>query len=381
LTLKFIIKAFLGSETFQSHQREMIQASNFLDLECSLKKAQDFNKSRSNEEDLFEEGHFMDEEEFSLLIMYLLKRIQEMMRVENKSMDQVFELQDLCYSSIALLDGGLRREVMCRLHTDSLIVKNHGTEYYLKKQTEKVNRGNSHEIPILEVSAYLFLLWKRERDALLKEDSNKIVFLWINMNFKPARPSMMVERLRRLLKDFNPCLQMHKLDLRRLKISSLFAKRGNDVVTPVELMDVQLNLVADYLNTSLNCIQNNYNRHKTQLKKALNILQPVSKEMNEVFEEFKSASVSLVESVLKEAPKKMNRYVRRTLDEEQHRVEYAEWKKEFDQFRVECPEYPSFDEMYGRVMKRRKKKENPMKEGDGKDVIHDKMDIEMEKKQ
>jgi hypothetical protein len=137
LTLKFIIKAFLGSETFQSHQREMIQASNFLDLECSLKKAQDFNKSRSNEEDLMEEGHFMEEQEVSLLLMYLLKRIQEMMRVENKSMDQVFELQDLCYSSIALLDGGWRREVMCRLHTDSLIVKNHGTEYYLKNKLKK----------------------------------------------------------------------------------------------------------------------------------------------------------------------------------------------------------------------------------------------------
>jgi hypothetical protein len=43
---------------------------------------------------------------------------------------------------------------MCRLHVDSLIVKN--GEYFLKKQTEKTNRGNSHEIPILEVSAYCF---------------------------------------------------------------------------------------------------------------------------------------------------------------------------------------------------------------------------------
>src|SRR5690348_3394345 len=35
LTLKFIIKAFLGSETFQAHQKQMIQASNFLDVECA----------------------------------------------------------------------------------------------------------------------------------------------------------------------------------------------------------------------------------------------------------------------------------------------------------------------------------------------------------
>ena len=174
----------------------MIQTSNFLDLECSLKKAQDFNKSRANEEDLLESGHFMEEEEFSLLIMYLLERTQGLVKVENKTLDQLFELQDLCYSGMAMLDGGLRREVMCRLHGDSLIVKN--GEYYLKKQTEKTNRGNSHEIPILEVSAYLFLLWKKERDALLKENSTSIVSLWINTNHKPSRPSMIVERLRKI---------------------------------------------------------------------------------------------------------------------------------------------------------------------------------------
>jgi hypothetical protein len=110
LTLKFIIKSFLGTDAFQGHQKEMIQASTFLDLECSLKKGQDFNKSRANEEDLMESGHFMEEEEFSLLIMYLLNRIQELVKVEKKSLDQVFELQDLCYSTMALLDGGLRRK-------------------------------------------------------------------------------------------------------------------------------------------------------------------------------------------------------------------------------------------------------------------------------
>jgi hypothetical protein len=106
----------MSTDAFQAHQKEMIQASTFLDLECSLKKGQDFNKSRANEEDLMESGHFMEEEEFGLLIMYLLKRIQEVVKVEQKSMDQLFELQDLCYSTMALLDGGLRREVMCRLH-------------------------------------------------------------------------------------------------------------------------------------------------------------------------------------------------------------------------------------------------------------------------
>ena len=353
LTLKFIIKSFLGSKTFEAHQKQMIQASSFLDLECSLKKAQNFNKSRPNEEDLMQEGHFMEEEEFRLLVIYLLKRIQELIKVEKKSVDQMFELQDLCYSTMALLDGGLRREVMCRLHTDSLIRKN--VEYFLKKQTEKTNRGNSHEIPILEVSAYLFHLWKKERDSLLKDKSTSFVSLWINGKGQPAKPSLMIERFQRILREFNPCLQMHKLDLRRLKISSLFEKRESNTSVPVELLDTQLNLVADYLNTSLNCIQNNYNRHKTQLKTALNLLQPVTKEMGEFFEEFKMASIDLIEDVLKEAPKKFQRYIRKTLDLEQHRADYAQWCEEFEKFREENPSHPSFDELYGKLVKKRKR--------------------------
>ena len=144
--------------------------------------------------------------------------------------------------------------------------------------------------------------------------TTSLVSLWINTKFQPARPSKIVERLQKILKEFNPCLQMHKLDLRRLKISSLFKKREGDSTTPVELMDSQLHLVADYLNTSLNCLQNNYNRHKTQLKNALNLLQPVSKELGEAFEQFKSVSPSIVEDALKIAPKKFDRYVRISLD-------------------------------------------------------------------
>jgi hypothetical protein len=384
LTLKFIIKSFLGTDAFQAHQKEMIQASTFLDLECSLKKGQDFNKSRANEDDLMESGHFMEEEEFGLLIMYLLKRIQEMIKVEQKSMDQLFVLQDLCYSTMALLDGGLRREVMCRLHVDSLICKN--GEYYLKKQTEKTNRGNSHEIPILEVSAYLFLLWKRERDALMKDKIDSIVSLWINGKFQPARPSKTVERLQKILKEFNPCLQMHKLDLRRLEISYLFQKRGEST-TPVELLDSQLNLVADYLNTSLNCIQNNYNRHKTQLKNALTLLQPVSKEMGEVFEQFKGITGSIVEDTMKEAPKKFDRYVRKTLEHEQHEQDCKKWNSELEAFQKENPTYPSFDELYGKVIKKRKRKEDPLVSDSGSEekaldveiaVIRDQMDIVLE---
>jgi len=354
LTLKFIIKAFLGSTAFQMYQQQMVQACAWLDKQCRFQKAQDFNKQRDNEEDLHQQGHFMEEEEFSLLVIYLLKRIHALSQVNNKSVMQVFEY----YATIALLDGGLRREVICRLHTDSLIVKNNGTEFYLKKQTEKVNRGNSHELPILEVSAYLFMMWKRERDALLKDDTTKIVSLWIDGKGQPTTPGMLVKKLKRLLKEFNPCLQMHKLDLRRLRISSLFEKREGDstTTTSVEWMDSQLNIVADYLNTSLHCIQNNYNRHKTQLNKALNVLRPITNEMKEMFSEVKQVSKPLVRNTLKQPTTKVfDRYVRKTLDNEQHLSEYGQWQKEFEEFRNKNPSYPSFDELYGNLSKKRKR--------------------------
>jgi hypothetical protein len=82
---------------------------------------------------------------------------------------------------------------MCRLYVDSLIVKN--GEYYLKKQTEKTNRGNSHELLILDVGTFLFLLWKKERDVLLNGNATKIVSLWINGKGEPAKPATMVRRL------------------------------------------------------------------------------------------------------------------------------------------------------------------------------------------
>ena len=77
--------------------------------------------------------------------------------------------------------------------------------------------------------------------------------------------------------------------------------------------------------------------------------------MGEFFEVFKSASIDFIEDVLKEAPKKFQRYVRKTLDAEQHRADYAQWSVEFEKFREENPSHPSFDELYGKLVKKRKR--------------------------
>jgi hypothetical protein len=143
--------------------------------------------------------------------------------------------------------------------------------------------------------------------------------------------------------------------------------------------------VADYLNTSLNYIQNNYNRHKTQRKTALNLLQPVSKEMGKVFEQFKSISPCIIENTMKETPKNLERYVRMTLDEQQHQKEFREWLIKLKMFRKENPLYPSFDELYGRTAKKRtviNAEEDPKSKKDKLDEeigsIKDGMDIVFE---
>jgi hypothetical protein len=63
----------------------------------------------------------------------------------------------------------------------------------------------------------------------------------------------------------------------------------------------------------------------------------------------------LIEDALKEAHKKYNRYVRTTLGMEEHRAEYAQWHSELEAFQKENLSYPSFDEMYGRVVEKRKR--------------------------
>jgi hypothetical protein len=47
-------------------------------------------------------SHFMEEEEFSLLV--ILKRVQGLMEVEKKSLNQVFELQDCVIQVLHLLN-------------------------------------------------------------------------------------------------------------------------------------------------------------------------------------------------------------------------------------------------------------------------------------
>jgi hypothetical protein len=65
---------------------------------------------------------------------------------------------------------------------------------------------------------------------------------------------------------------------------------------------------------------------------------------------------------------------------EQHRADYAEWMNGLEGFRKENPEYPSFEELYGKVSKRRKRKGHSVscESEEEVDIIHDKMDIEMD---
>src|SRR6185369_5881275 len=106
-----IIKNFKSTNTFIPFQSEMVKASTFLDIQCSNQKSQDFNKTRQNSEDLLDSGHFIEDEEFSLLVIYILEQIQGLCSIKEKTKDQKFKLQLYCFTFIGLLDGGLRREV------------------------------------------------------------------------------------------------------------------------------------------------------------------------------------------------------------------------------------------------------------------------------
>src|SRR5579872_4666161 len=164
----------------------------------------------------------------------------------------------------------------------------------------------------------------------------------------------MIDKMKMLLKEFNPCLQMHKIDMRRLKISNLF-KRQTESKSPLEV-EQNLLLVANYLNTSLNCIRNNYDRSKSDLNTALDLLQPISTELNQTIEGFKDNIGSMVDlNSVQNAHIKFKRYVRNTLNESLHKTQFKKWMKEFKKFKRDQSEIISFDDVYGKTSKRKKK--------------------------
>ena len=114
--------------------------------------------------------------------------------------------------------------------------------------------------------------------------------------------------------------------------------------SPLHQMDMDLVLVSNYLNTSLSCIRNHYNRHSSQMQKGLNLLQPISGQMGDAFKEFqKSVSVSSTEELQESS--RWKRYVRHTLDQEVHEKEFQEWKDSFEKHRRENPSCPTFEEL------------------------------------
>jgi hypothetical protein len=98
--------------------------------------------------------------------------------------------------------------------------------------------------------------------------------------------------------------------------------------------------------------------------------------MGEAFDQFKGITGWLVEDTMKEAPKKFDRYVRNTLDAEQHELDCKKWKSELEVFQKENPLHPSFDELYGKVTKKRKRKETTKRDTDSQeDDVSDEMDM------
>jgi hypothetical protein len=74
------------------------------------------------------------------------------------------------------------------------------------------------------------------------------------------------------------------------------------------------------------------------------------------------------------------------LDAEQHGQDCKKWKTELEAFQKENPSYPSFDELYGKVIKKRKRKASacdPKPDMNGIELevstlIHDQMDFVLE---
>jgi len=121
-------------------------------------------------------------------------------------------------------------------------------------------------------------------------------------------------------------------------------------------MGADLVLIANYLNTSLDCIRNHYNRHcSSNAQKGLNLFQPISGEMNKTFIESQEGGVVPLEEMEQHKDPVIKRYVRRTLDKVTHEHEFESWKQELERNQNQNTYIPSFEELYERLggMKRK----------------------------
>jgi hypothetical protein len=122
-------------------------------------------------------------------------------------------------------------------------------------------------------------------------------------------------------------------------------------------MGADLVLIANYLNTSLDCIRNHYNRHcSSNAQKGLNLLQPINTQMNRAFSEFQESGVMRRgEGLHQQSPSSvvLKRYVRRTLDQKTHESEFEEWKEEQKRQQNQTTIVLSFEELYERFAQKR----------------------------
>ena len=106
------------------------------------------------------------------------------------------------------------------------------------------------------------------------------------------------------------------------------------------------------------------------MNRALTMLQPISTEMNQKFQEFKENFGQLMDVESKKV-ERFQRYVRNTLDEQKHQKEFEEWKKKFEKMREDhSSEYANrnFDDIYGKnslsMMQRKRKKGEDSEKGE-----------------
>ena len=107
--------------------------------------------------------------------------------------------------------------------------------------------------------------------------------------------------------------------------------------------------VSNYLNTSLDCLRNNYNRHcSSNAQKGLNLLQPISVEMNEAFTSFQNGGLVSLDELIGEKVV-IKRYVRQTLDQTTNEHEFKTWKQELERYKTQNSAIPSYEELYNRL--------------------------------
>jgi hypothetical protein len=238
----------------------------------------------------------------------------------NVSVDVVAECQPYWIALVHMCLGGQRLQVTAGIKMDSLKWTTSGEEIIL--QTEKTTRKNMEGIPVPQALQMYLTYWtKYVVTACRKRDT--IQSIWLSSLGEPLEYKEVSKSIKKVAQIFNPDLTVTAIEFRRMAITNFFKESQ-------EFIQSNTKNLADWLNVSEEVMRQHYNRASAHNRVQEMYQRTTGKSLN-LSTELKDAAITISHQlqlgVSSSKPKKIQRLVRLTDNDEQWNAYLAEVKK------------------------------------------------------